>query len=126
MEDNDHIEAIENKIPEIAFAAVLQMLDQLQDFASSFVNTEMQRQLATIIKYLQDVRLQCRQETRLFLYKFFSVADIFDLYIYRLKTVSFLNFSKNYSLHPVLPLLSIDNSQKSQKSKNNTWGINAL
>ena len=79
MEDNDHIEAIENKIPEIAFAAVLQMLDQLQDFASSFVNTEMQRQLATIIKYLQDVRLQCRQETRLFLYKFFSVADIFDL-----------------------------------------------
>ena len=62
MEDKDHIEAIENKIPEIAFAAVFQMLDQLQDFASSFVNTEMQRQLATIIEYLQDVRLQCRKQ----------------------------------------------------------------
>ena len=41
LEDNDHIEAIEGENPQILFAAVLQMLNQLQDFASSFTGTEM-------------------------------------------------------------------------------------
>ena len=48
LEDNNHIEAIEKENPQISFAVVLQILDQLQDFASSFSNTEMQCQLATI------------------------------------------------------------------------------
>ena len=39
LEDNDHIEAIEEENPQISFAAALQMLDQLQDFASSFADT---------------------------------------------------------------------------------------
>ena len=38
------------------------MLDQLQNFASSFVNTKMQCQLATITEKLQDVRLQQRKQ----------------------------------------------------------------
>ena len=61
LEDNDHIEAIEEENPQISFAAALQMLDQLQDFASSFADTEMQCQLATITEKLQDVRLQRRK-----------------------------------------------------------------
>ena len=40
LEDNDHIEAIEEENPQISFPAALQMLDQLQDFASSFGDTE--------------------------------------------------------------------------------------
>ena len=40
LEDNDHIEAIEEKNPQISFAAALQILDQLQDFASSFADTK--------------------------------------------------------------------------------------
>ena len=57
LEDNNHIEAIEEENPQISFAAALQMLDQLQDFASSFADTEMQCQLATIAEKLEDVRL---------------------------------------------------------------------
>ena len=41
LEGNDHIEAIEGDNPRILFAAALQMLNQLQDFASSFTDTEM-------------------------------------------------------------------------------------
>ena len=62
MEDNDHIEAIEVENPLISFAAALRMLDQLQDFASSFADTEMQCQLATITEKLQNVRLQRRKQ----------------------------------------------------------------
>ena len=39
LEDNDHIESIEKENPKILFAAALQMLDQLQDFTSSFADT---------------------------------------------------------------------------------------
>ena len=39
LEDNDLIEAIEEENSQISFAAALQMLDQLQDFASSFPDT---------------------------------------------------------------------------------------
>ena len=90
LEDNDQTEATEEENPQISLAAALQMLDQLQDFASSFANTEMQCQLAIISEKLQDVRLQHRKQasTRLFLYKIFSAVDIYDLYIYILKTVS--------------------------------------
>ena len=42
LEDNDHIEAIEKENPQISFAAALQMLDQLQDFAFSFADVEKQ------------------------------------------------------------------------------------
>ena len=70
LEDNDHNEAIEEENSQILFAAALQMLDQLQDFASSFPNIEMQCQLATIIEKQQDVRLQCRKET--------SIKDVFS------------------------------------------------
>ena len=62
MEDNDHIEVMEEEKPQISFAAALQMLDQLQDFASSFTDTEMQCQLATITEKLQDVRPQRRKQ----------------------------------------------------------------
>ena len=62
LEDNNHIEAIEEENPQIAFAAALQMLDQLQNFASSFADTEMQCQLATIAEKLEDVRLQCTKQ----------------------------------------------------------------
>ena len=48
LEDNDHIEAIQEENPQVSFAVVLQMLDQLQDFGSSFADTEMQYQLVTI------------------------------------------------------------------------------
>ena len=41
-DNNDNIEAIEKENPQISFAAALQMLDKLQDFASSFADTEMQ------------------------------------------------------------------------------------
>ena len=47
------------------------MLDQLQDFVSSFANTEMQFQLATITEKLQDVRLQRRKQA--------SIKDFFTL-----------------------------------------------
>ena len=62
LEDNDHIEAIEEENPQISFAAALQMLDLLQGFASSFADTEMQCQLAIITEKLQDVRLQRRKQ----------------------------------------------------------------
>ena len=62
LEDNDHIESIEEEYPQIPFAAALQMLDQLQDFASSFADTKMQCPLATITEKLQDVRLQRRKQ----------------------------------------------------------------
>ena len=70
LEDNDYTEAIEEENPQISFAAALQMLDQLQDFASSFADTEMQCQLATITEKLQDVRLQCRKKA--------SIKDFFS------------------------------------------------
>ena len=69
MEDNDHIEAIEVENPLISFAAALRMLDQLQDFASSFADTEMRCQLATITEKLQNVRLQRRKQA--------SIKDFF-------------------------------------------------
>ena len=50
LEDKDHIEAIKEENPQISFAAALQMLDQLQDFASSFADTAMQCHLATLLK----------------------------------------------------------------------------
>ena len=62
LEDNDHIEAIEKENPQISFAAALQMLDQLQDFASS---------LTTITEKLQDVRLQRRKQA--------SIKDFFSI-----------------------------------------------
>ena len=61
-DNNDHIEAIEKENPQISFAAALQMLDKLHDFASSFADTEMQWQLANITEKLQDVRLQRRKQ----------------------------------------------------------------
>ena len=70
LEDNDHIEDIEEENPQISFAAALQMLDQLQDFASSFDDAEMQCQLATITEKLQDVRLQPKKQT--------SIKDFFS------------------------------------------------
>ena len=70
LENNDHIEAIEEGTPLISFAAALQMLDQLEDFASSFADTEMQCQLATITEMLQDVRLQRRKQA--------SIKDFFS------------------------------------------------
>ena len=62
LEDNDHIESVEKENPKILFAAALQMLDQLQDFTSSFADTVIQCQLATITEKLQDVRLQRRKQ----------------------------------------------------------------
>ena len=38
------------------------MLDQLQDFAASFADTDMQWQLVTTTETLQDVRLQRREQ----------------------------------------------------------------
>ena len=70
LEGNDHTEAIEEENPQISFAAALQMLDQLRDFASSFADTEMQCQLATITEKLQDVRLQRRKQA--------SIKDFFS------------------------------------------------
>ena len=61
LEDNNYIEATEEENLQISFAATLQMLDQLQNFASSFADTEMQCQLATISEKLQDLRLQRRK-----------------------------------------------------------------
>ena len=61
LEDNNYIEATEEENLQISFAAALQMLDQLQNFASSFADTEMQCQLATITEKLQDLRLQRRK-----------------------------------------------------------------
>ena len=55
LEDSDHIEAIEEENPQILIVVALQMLDQLQHFASSFADTEMQCQLATITDKLQEV-----------------------------------------------------------------------
>ena len=75
MEDNDHIEAVEEENPQISFAVPLQMLDQLQDFASSFVNKEMQCQLATITEKLQEVNLQHKKQASIkdFFFKKFLV-----------------------------------------------------
>ena len=70
LENSDHIEVIEEETPQISFAAALQMLDQLQDFASSFADTDMQCQLATINEMLQDVRLQRRKQA--------SIKDFFS------------------------------------------------
>ena len=61
LEDNNYIEATEEENLQISFAAALQMLDQLQNFASFFADTEMQCQLATITEKLQDLRLQRRK-----------------------------------------------------------------
>ena len=57
-------------VPLISFAAARQMLDQLQDFASSFADTEMQCQLATITEKLQDMRLKRRKQA--------SIKDFFS------------------------------------------------
>ena len=62
LEDNNHIEAIEEENPQTSLAAALQMLDQLQDFASSFADTEIKCQLATITEKLQDVKLKRRKQ----------------------------------------------------------------
>ena len=70
LEDNDHVEDIEEENPQTSFAAGLQMLHQLQDFASSFTVTKMQCQLATITEKLQDVRLQRRKQA--------SIKDFFS------------------------------------------------
>ena len=70
MEDNNHIKAIEEENPQISFAAALQMLDQLQDFAFSFVDIEKQCQLATITEKLKDVRLKRRKHA--------SIKDFFS------------------------------------------------
>ena len=43
------------------------MLDQLHDFASSFADTEMQYQLATITEKLQDMRPQNRKQALVFI-----------------------------------------------------------
>ena len=61
LEDNDHIETMEEENLQISFPAALQILDQLQDFASSFVDTEMQCHLAAITEKLK--RETTRQET---------------------------------------------------------------
>ena len=50
LEDNDNIETIEEENPQISFPAVLQMLDQLQDFASPYANTAMQCHLPLLLK----------------------------------------------------------------------------
>ena len=55
MEDNKHIEVIEEENPQISFAAALKMLNQLQDFASPSADTEIQCRLAFITEKLQDV-----------------------------------------------------------------------
>ena len=70
LEDDDHIEAIEEENPQMSFAAALQMLDQLQGFASFFADTEMQCQSVTITEKLQDVRLQHRKQA--------SIKDFFS------------------------------------------------
>ena len=70
MEDNDHTEATEEENPQISFTASLHMLDQLQDFASSFANTEMKCQLDTNTEKLQDVRLQRGKQA--------SIKDVFS------------------------------------------------
>ena len=71
MKDNDHIEAIEGENPQISFDAALQMLHQLQDFASFFADTKMQCQMAAITKKLQDERLQHRKQA--------SIKDFFSI-----------------------------------------------
>ena len=63
LEDHGHIEGIEKENPHISFATELQILDQFQDFASSFADTEMQCQLATITEKSQGVRLQRKKQT---------------------------------------------------------------
>ena len=92
LEDNDNIEAIEEENPQISSGTALQMLDQLQDFASSFADTEVQWQLVTTTVTLQDVRLQCREQASIKSFfsteKSFNVVYIYDLYIYILKNVS--------------------------------------
>ena len=50
LEDNDNIENIEEENPQISFPAALQMLDQLQDFASSYADTAMQCHLPLLLK----------------------------------------------------------------------------
>ena len=70
LENNDHIENIDEENPQIPFAAALQMLDQLQDFASSLADTEMQCRLVTITEKLQDIRLQRRKQA--------SIKDFFS------------------------------------------------
>ena len=65
LEDKDHIEAIKEENPQISFAAALQMLDQLQDFASSFADTEMQCHLATLLKSYKTWDFNARNKLRL-------------------------------------------------------------
>ena len=70
MEDHDHISDIEKKNPQISFATALQILDQLQDFASSVVGTEMQCQLVSITGKSQGLRLQRKKQA--------SIEDFFS------------------------------------------------
>ena len=60
--NSDILKLLKRKILKYHLLLQLQMLDQLQDFVSSFANTEMQFQLATITEKLQDVRLQRRKQ----------------------------------------------------------------
>ena len=84
VECNHHIEAIEEKYPQISFAAALHMVDKLQDFACSFVDTEIHCQLATITEKLQDVKLQRRKQALIkdFFSTKFSVQLIYDISIF--------------------------------------------
>ena len=50
LEDNDNIETIEEENPQLSFPAALQMLNQLQDFASSYADTAMQCHLPLLLK----------------------------------------------------------------------------
>ena len=75
LKENDNIEAIEEENPQIPFGAGLHMLDQLQEFASAFVNTEIEWYLVTTTETLQDVKLQRREQASIkkFFFTKFSV-----------------------------------------------------
>ena len=111
-------------VPLISFAAARQMLDQLQDFASSFADTEMQCQLATTVLLKSCKTWGCNAGNKLRL-KTFSLQNFQCSWYIRFVYL----YPKNcffYSLRPILPLLLMDNSQKSYKSKNNAWRTNDL
>ena len=55
----------EEEKPKISLPAALQMLDQLQDFASSFDDAETQCQLADITGELEEVRLRNRKQAKI-------------------------------------------------------------
>ena len=75
LKENDNIEAIEEENPQIPFGAGLHMLDQLQELASAFVNTEIEWHLVTTTETLQDVKLQRREQASIkkFFFTKFSV-----------------------------------------------------